>query len=255
MVRLAEAAGAYRWGVALLATVVWVWCFADARIEQFGWQFRCFEVWALSASAVAAVLMLRLSLGWSRLRHAGFVRVTAALNAAVVGIHLLPAVSGLPATELGPVLAPSFKATYLHLIGPVLQIADAVLILGAFRAPLSTLGRAAGGVALVASSYVAWIELAVRPLNARADGRGGLPYGALAPLEPAERLAVYALATLGAVAALVGFWAIQRALDAGRRRSRAEPTPWPAPPLVGQAPTPISPGASSAASSAASPER
>ena len=254
MARVARAATAYRWGVALLAGAVWAWCFGDARIEQFGWQFRCIEIWALSASAVAAVLMLRLSMGWSRRRHEGFVRVTAGLNAAVVAIHLLPAVSSVPVTELGPAITSGVKAAHLHLVGPLLQIADAVLILGAFRGSAGLLGRAAGGVALVAASYVAWIELAVRPLNARADGRGGLPYGALDPLGPGERLGVYAAVTLGAVAALAGLWAIGRALDAGRGGSDGgrpgDLARWRAPQGAGQASL-----SSSAASSAASPER
>ncbi len=253
MTRVADAAVACRWGVVLLATTVWVWSFEDARIEEFGWQFRWLDIWALSASAVSSAFMLRLSMGWSRSRHETFVQITAALNAVVVAIHLLPAVSDIPASALGPASAPSVKAAYLHLIGPALQIADAVLILGAFRGPLRGLGGAAAGVALVAVTYVAWIELAVRPLNARADGRGGLPYGALDPVELPERLAVYALAALGAAASLAVLWAIQRAPGArrGERRAMAPVTPWPAPRGVGQAP--VVPA--SAASSAASPER
>ena len=253
MARVAGAAMAYRWGVALLAATVWVWCFEDARLEDFGWQFRCLDIWALSASTISAAFMLRLSMGWSRSRHETFVRVTAALNAAVVAVHLLPVVSDVPASSLGPPLASSFKATYLHLVGPLLQIADAVLILGAFRGAFRALGGAAAGVALVAVTYVAWIELAVRPLNARADGRGGLPYGALDPLDPAARLAVYALTALGAVAALAVLWAVRRAIDARRGPGRpGEPPvmPWPAAQGASHAPTAASP-----ARSAAKPER
>ena len=237
MVRVADATVVYRWGVAILAAAVWVWCFADARLAQFGWQFRCIEIWALSASVVSAIFMLRLSMGWSRSRHEGFVRITAALNCLVVAIHLLPLVSDVPASDLGPSLTSSFKTAHLLAIGPLLQIADAVLILGVFRGPLRSLADAAAGVALVAATYVAWIELAVRPLNARADGRGGLPYGALDPLEPDARLAVYGVASLGAVGALAGLWGLQRAADALRGAGHVPPV------------------APSSASSAASPER
>ena len=200
----ADAVAAYRWGTLILAGAAWAHCFRDARIEEFGWQFRHLDIWALSASAAAAVLMVRLSMGWSRSRHEAYVGTVAVLNAVVLAIHLGPLLSGSAAAAS----APMWKLAYLHLIAPLLQIADAVLILGAFRC----VGGALGGTAIAALSYVAWLELAVRPLNPDPDGTGGLPYAALDAMDPSDRLALYAAATLGALAFVPALRAIQRAL-------------------------------------------
>ena len=200
MVRMAGVTAAYRWGVAALAAVVWARCFAEARLEHFGWQFRYLDVWALTASAISAAFMLRLAMGWSRSRHEVFVGAAAALNAVVIALHLGPLVQG-----------PGWKEAYLHLIAPSLQIADAVLILGAFE----RMRGALAGFALTALAYVAWIELAVRPLNVSADGVGGLPYAALDAMAPSARLAVYGGATLIGLAAVPVLRALQRALGPG----------------------------------------
>ena len=200
MARFVCAPTAYRGGVFLLAVAMWAWCFGDARLEEFGWQFRHLEVWALSASALSAAMTLRLSMGWSRSPHEGFVAATAALNAVVIVGYLGPLGAGGAA-------GPGWQAAYLHLIGPSLQIADALLILGAF----SRLGGAVAWVLGLALAYVAWVELAVRPLNASAEGSGGLPYAALNGMDVPSRLAVYGLATLGALAALALFRGLQRA--------------------------------------------
>lgn len=190
---------AYRWMVLGLAAVAWAWCFADARMAEFGWQFRHLDVWALTLSLVSAVAMVRLSMGWSRTRHDALAGTAAALNALVIAAHLLPVLlDGAPLTPRG---------AYLHIVGPMLQIVDAMLILGAF-------GRLSGalvGAAALAASYVAWLELAVRPLNAR-DGVGGLPYAGLDALEPWARLVVYALAIAAGLAAVPMLRAAQRVL-------------------------------------------
>lgn len=201
MARFVSAPSAYRGGVLLLAVAMWAWCFGDARLEEFGWQFRHLEVWALSASALSAAMTLRLSMGWSRSSHEGFVAATAALNAVVIAAFLGP-------MGAGGAGGPGWRTAYLHLVGPSLQIADALLLLGAF----ARLGGAVAWVATLAAAYVAWVELAVRPLNASAEGVGGLPYAALNAMDVPSRLAVYGLGTLGALAALALLRGLQRAL-------------------------------------------
>lgn len=201
MTRLAGVRAAYRWGVLVLAAVVWVRCFGEARLEEFGWQFRLFEVWAVSATAVSTALMVRLSMGWSCSSHAPFVGAVAAANAVVVALHLGP-------FGLAPVSGLGWHAMSLHLLVPVLQIADALLILGAFR----YLRGSVGWVAALALGYVAWLELAVRPLNATADGASGLPYPPLDAMALGDRLGIYAAATAFGLAVLPALWAFQRAL-------------------------------------------
>ena len=193
---------AYRWGVFLLAAAIWLRCFGEARLEEFGWQFRHLEVWALTASLFSAAATLGLSMGWSAQRHDAFVASVAALNAVVVAAHLGPL--GLEAGGTGRA---TWVAAYLFLLGPLLQIADAALIHRAFH----RLRGAVAGALTFAAAYVAWVELAVRPLNASAEGLGGLPYAALDAMEPQARLIVYAGATTLALAALPALRALQRA--------------------------------------------
>ena len=219
MARLAGAVTAYRWGVFLLAAGIWLLCFADARLEEFGWQFQYLDVWALSLSVLALACTLRLSMGWSRSRHASLVGTAAALNAVIVTIHLGPllgdaAMAQSPAAPFGAAAGaagPSWKAAYLHVAGPLLQIADAVLLLGAFR----QVGGALLGVVVTALVYASWLELAVRPLNVAHDGTGGLPYAALNAMEPSSRLGVYALVAAGGLLAVAVLWAVQRAVRGG----------------------------------------
>lgn len=190
---------AHRWVVLVLATAVWARCFGEARLEEFGWQFRHLEIWALTASLLSAAMTLSLSMGWSRERHDAFVASVAAANAVVVAGHL-----GL---RPGGAAYSAPMAAYLFLLGPLLQIADATLILRAFH----RLRGAVAGALSFAVAYVLWVELAVRPLNASPDGAGGLPYAALDAMEPSARLAVYAAGTTLALAAVPGLWALQRA--------------------------------------------
>lgn len=190
----------YRWATLALAVIVWVRCFGDARLDEFGWQFRLVEVWAVSASAISAALMVRLSMGWSASRHESFAGGVAAVNAVVVALHLGPL--GLISST------PAWHVLGLTLIVPLLQIADALLVLRAF-------GHLRGAVAWVlgiALAYVAWVELAVRPLNLPVDGGGGLPYPALNALGAVDRLGVYGAATGLALAVLPGLWVVQRRL-------------------------------------------
>lgn len=204
MARTTRTGAVYRWGVLVLASIVWVRCFGDARLEEFGWQFRLLEVWAVSASVISAALMVRLSMGWSRSPHSSFVGAVAAVNVVVVALHLGP---------LGVLSASSlvWHAVALNLVVPLLQIGDALLILGAFR-------RVRGAVLWVlatASGYVAWVELAVRPLNASADGLGGLPYPSLDAMGLGDRLALYAVVTGLGLAVLPGLCVLQRRLRGG----------------------------------------
>lgn len=192
---------AHRWVVLILATAVWARCFGEARLEEFGWQFRLIEVWAASATALSAAFTVRLSMGWSRSPHAPFVAATAALNAVVLVLHLGPSGAFAPTS-------PGWHAASLLLVLPLMQIADALLILGAFR-------RVRGAVAWVSAgalTYVAWVELAVRPLNATPEGLGGLPYPSLDAMAPIDRLTVYAVVTGLALAVLSGFSVLQRRL-------------------------------------------
>lgn len=209
MRRMGKARAAYRWGLLALSVVVWARCFGDARLEEFGWQFRLIEVWAVTGTVLAAALMVRLSMGWSRSRHEELVGGVAAVNVVVLALHLGPL--GVWSPTL-----PGWHGLALNVVVPAAQIADAVLILGAFR-------RVRGAVAWsssMAAAYVVWIELAVRPLNASVEGRGGLPYPPLDAMPLSDRLGLYAAVTLLGLAVLPGLAIVQRRFVGDRAADR-----------------------------------
>jgi hypothetical protein len=205
MSRTAWLGAVYRWGVLVLASVVWMRCFGEARMAEFGWQFRLLEVWAVSATALSTAFMVRLSMGWSRSPHTPFVGAVAAVNVVVVALHL-GQLSPAPATS------PGWHALSLLLVLPLLQIADALFVLGAFK----RLRRAMAWVVAIAATYVAWVEMAVRPLNASSEGRGGLPYPILDTMPLADRLGFYVAMTGLALAVLPGLRVVQRRLRGER---------------------------------------
>ena len=114
------------------------------------------------------------------------------------------------------------EIAYLHAIGPAIQIADAALLTRAFGRPL----KAAGAFAALAIAYVAWIELAVAPLNAEPLGKvaSGLPYLFLNDMEAGSRATFYILAALGGLAFLVVLHIVSRlAARPGRAGGGAAP--------------------------------
>jgi len=55
--------------------------------HEFGWQFRYLTIWALTMSLIAAAMMLTRTYGGADRRGAGFVSVTAVVNAIVVASY------------------------------------------------------------------------------------------------------------------------------------------------------------------------
>ena len=75
------------------------------------------------------------------------------------------------------------------MLGPLLQWFDALILLGALRAPVRVLGV----LVVVILAYIGWIELLVQPLNNLPQGRvtSGLPYPFLNNMEFAMRQGFY----------------------------------------------------------------
>ncbi|WP_157937699.1 hypothetical protein [Oceaniglobus roseus] len=178
---------AYRRAVLLLALGYWLYQFRHLGEAGFGWQFRYLTIWALTASLLSAFAVLRHARGRGT-RPDTLASVAAVLNALVVllywRLYLID-----PALVNGANGIVWWQEYYLHLAGPVLQWIDALLLMGAFRAPLRVLGV----LAVLVLAYVGWIELAVAPLNATpvGDATSGLPYPFLNDLDLADRLRFY----------------------------------------------------------------
>lgn len=181
----------------------------------FGAQFRYLTIWALTASVLSFGLALRR--GPPPLTLAA---VATVMNGLVVVLYwrlffIDPALvnNGTPVW---------WREYYLHLLGPLLQAFDALVVMAAFRAPL----RVAGWLAVLILAYVGWAELVVQPLNDWPAGRvtSGLPYPFLNDLEPAARLGFYArTAAMALVFVALGWglcrWRLGRQSRASRRRA------------------------------------
>lgn len=182
--------------------------------DNFGWQFRYLTIWGLTGSLIVAAMMLTRAYG--RPDRAGAVMVS------VVGvINLIVVFSYWRLYFIDPTLVNGDKAIvgyrewYLHLIGPLLQWIDMLLIKRAFHRPL----RLAGWLAALVVIYTAWTELVVRPLNDDPVGTvtAGLPYPFLNDMALPDRLVFY---TTIFVTGLV-FIVLLRLLQAGLDRLRA----------------------------------
>ena len=209
MKRFGGAIGLWRLGVFLLAAGFWAYQFSRQDLAVFGWQFRFLTVWALSLSVLSAAFALRLSLRTDETPPETLFTVTAALNgvSAILFWRFFLADPGLTRTDTGTA---TWEMWYLHAIGPALQWFEALILSRGLR----RVGPALGWMAVAVLSYVAWLELAVRPLNRIPGGivETGLPYVFLNEMALPERSTFYAQgAAIGLTLALLFALAGRRA--------------------------------------------
>ena len=201
---------AYRWAVLVLAAIFFVDRFGTERftLESFGWQFRYLTIWALTLSLVSAAMMTTRAYGASDDRGAVFVSVTAAMNLLVVASYWRLALTD-PSLVYGDTRVVQVRDLYLHLVGPALQVGDALF----FKRAIRFARRTVAWVLALIVTYVLWAELVVAPLNDDPVGRvrTGLPYPFLNDMGLGARLRFYA-ATALAGACLVG---VLRLVQAG----------------------------------------
>ncbi len=206
----------YRWIVFLLASGYWIYQFQQVLdpTKGFGWQFRYLTIWALTASLLSALAVLRLSLGATNCRPETLVGVTAVLNGMVVYLYWrLYLADPANVNDGSPILW--WQEYYLHGLGPLLQWIDAFLILGVFRRPLPVVGT----LLAVVFVYVGWSELVVQPTNALPVGSitSGLPYPFLNNMEIGDRIRFYVTSFIMALGIVGLGWGISRMV---RSRSR-----------------------------------
>ncbi|SFP90047.1 hypothetical protein [Tranquillimonas alkanivorans] len=212
----------YRLFVFGLALVYWLYQF-KAVGSGFGWQFRYLTIWALTLSLISAAAMLRHSLG-----RGGPPYALAAVTAVVNGLVVL---SYWRLYFTDPSLVNSagiawWQEYYLHLVGPVLQWIDALVLFGAFRKPWRTLGW----LVTLILAYVGWIELAVQPRLDWPQGSvtSGLPYPFLNDMAFDARLGFYAATGLSGLVLLAAgtgaTWARRRVLQVSESSSARSPS-------------------------------
>ncbi len=204
---------AFRWVTFLLAGGYCLYQVMSADYSAPGGPFRFLTIWALFLSFYSASRMLALSERRITRNHHRTAMVAAVVNVMVVFLYwrLFFTDPALVNTQ-GPI--PWHQQYYLHLVGPTLQVFDALFIARVFRRPLRAVPPLVGLIA----AYLIWAEGFVAPQNAAPLGTvtSGLPYPFLNSMEWMERLAFYGTNIVMAVLLLFGF-AILHALLFGRR--------------------------------------
>ena len=122
-----------------------------------------------------------------------------------------------------PIYIPWHQQYYLHLLGPALQVFDALFIARVFRKPL----KAVPALLSVIVLYVAWTELFVQRFNTVPSGNvtSGLPYPFLNNMEWADRLSYYGVNIVVAFGILMTLAALGWML---RPKKPMQPEPEPA---------------------------
>lgn len=196
----------YRWFVFLLAAGYCLRTILLSSYEQTGGPFRFLTIWALFGSFFVASRLLALTEGRSKKRWDGVVSMVAVLNAMVVFLFWRLYFADPFSVTTDGTLNESYLEIYLHALGPLLQWIDAVFIHRSFR----RLWRAALGLIVLISVYVAWAELFVQRFNNTPRGTvtSGLPYPFLNSLELPDRAVFYGTNFAAALVLLLVFGAI-----------------------------------------------
>ncbi len=199
----------YRWIVFLLAAGYCLQQLVFGSWTGPGGPFRYLTIWALFISFYSASRMLALSEHRITRKHEVTAMCAAVLNVMVVFLYwrLFFANPASVTSSSGP--PDWYLQYYLHGLGPLLQIIDAMFIGRVFR----RVWRAILPLLAIVAAYVAWAELFVQRFNARPEGTvtSGLPYPFLNSLELPERAVFYGV-NIGTAVALLFVFALIGAL-------------------------------------------
>ena len=202
----------YRWIVFLLAAgyVLRTLIFGD--YSGFGGPFRYLTVWALGASFFSASRMMAIEEERSENRWDGFVSMTAVINTMTVFLYWRLFFADPSSVTQDGSLSAWHLELYMHGLGPLLQLIDALFIHRSFR----RLGFAIAWLIGVIGAYALWVEFLVAPNTDAPVGAvtSGLPYPFLNNLEGSERAVFYGANLVMALALLAIFagisWIIRR---------------------------------------------
>lgn len=204
----------FRWVVFLLAAGYCLRTLIFSDWGPFAGPFRFLTIWALFMSFFAASRMMALMEGRSTRCWDGFVSATAVVNAMVVYLYWSLFLNDPASVTRNGQLSEPYLELYLHGVGPLLQLVDAIFINRAFR----RMGAAFLWLFGVVTTYILWMEFVLQPLNDTPRGTvtSGLSYPFLNSMLPDDRLQYYLLICSAAAALLLVFavvaWVVRRFL-------------------------------------------
>ena len=213
---------AYRWTTFLLAGGYCLYQLLSQDYSSPGGPFRFLTIWALFLSFYSASRMLALSERRIMRRHHRTAAVAAVVNVMVVFLYWkLFFTDPTLVNTRGPI--PWHQQYYLHVLGPGLQIFDAVFIARVFKRPW----RAAPPLLAFIGVYLLWAETVVQRFNTSPTGSvtSGLPYPFLNSMEWADRMAFYGSNMLMALLVLAGFAVVSRLTRRQREAVPSRPAP------------------------------
>tara|TARA_B100001059_G_scaffold220502_1_gene242592 strand:+ start:361 stop:924 length:564 start_codon:yes stop_codon:yes gene_type:complete len=164
-----------------------------ANYENFGIQFRYLTIWGLTGAMVSSYLLYRSKRNNLPETYHAFVSAVAVLNAMVVFLYWkLYFIDPSLVNYSGSIVW--FQEYYLHALGPLLIIFDALF----FNRSFQQIRNGALAIVGMCLLYVLWTEAVTAPLNFTPEGSvtSGLPYPFLNNMVFMERLSFYATTTL-----------------------------------------------------------
>jgi hypothetical protein len=164
-----------------------------ANYENFGIQFRYLTIWGLTGAMVSSYLLYRSKRNNLPETYRAFVSAVAVLNAMVVFLYWkLYFIDPSLVNYSGSIVW--FQEYYLHALGPLLIIFDALF----FNRSFLQIRNGALTIVGMCLLYVLWTEALTAPLNSIPKGSvtSGLPYPFLNNMVFTERLNFYATTTL-----------------------------------------------------------
>mgnify|MGYP003840182271 CR=1 FL=1 len=183
----------YRLVCLVLSFGYFVYQFTGVNFDNFGIHFRYLTIWGLTGAMLATWLLYRNKRNGLPEAYLAFVSAVAVLNAMVVFLYwkLYFIDPGL-VNYSGSIVW--FQEYYLHALGPLLIIFDALF----FNRSFQQIRNGALAIVGMCLLYVLWTEAVTAPLNFTPEGSvtSGLPYPFLNNMVFMERLSFYATTTL-----------------------------------------------------------
>jgi hypothetical protein len=183
----------YRLVCLLLSVGFFTYQFMIANYENFGIQFRYLTIWGLTGATISSYLLYRSKRNNLPEAYHAFVSAVAVLNAMVVFLYWR-------LYFIDPSLVNSsdsivwFQEYYLHAVGPLLLILDALC----FNKSFSQIKKGMLTILVICLLYIFWTEALTAPLNSTPEGSvtNGFPYPFLNNMVLSERLKFYATTIL-----------------------------------------------------------
>ena len=177
----------------MLAVSYFVYQFTATNYENFGIQFRYLTIWSLTGAMVSSYLLYRSKRNNLPEAYHAFVSAVAVLNAMVVFLYWkLYFIDPSLVNYSGSIVW--FQEYYLHALGPLLIIFDALF----FNRSFPQIRNGALAIVGMCLLYVLWTEAVTAPLNFTPEGSvtNGFPYPFLNNMVLSERLNFYATTIL-----------------------------------------------------------